>query len=103
MTSSPPRTADARAPLEAKPVFDWLFWLAVLAVVALYVRAIYFTPIDALQGAAQKIYYVHIAGLAAGVHRDRRHGADVGRLSLAARRARRPARAKRAPRWRWCF
>ena len=47
--------------LEAKPVLDWFFWLAVLAVVALYVRAIAFTPEDALQGAAQKIYYVHIA------------------------------------------
>jgi len=61
MTSSPPRTADARAPLEVKPVLDWLFWLAVLAVVALYVRAILFTPMDAMQGNAQKIYYVHIA------------------------------------------
>ena len=47
--------------LEAKPVLDWFFWVAVLGVVALYVRAIAFTPEDALQGAAQKIYYVHIA------------------------------------------
>jgi heme exporter protein C len=61
MTSSPLRTADARVPLEVKPVLDWLFWLAVLAVAALYVRAILFTPMDALQGNAQKIYYVHIA------------------------------------------
>jgi heme exporter protein C len=44
-----------------KGVFDWLFALAVLGVVALYVRALAFTPEDALQGAAQKIYYVHIA------------------------------------------
>ena len=47
--------------LETKPVLDWFFWVAALGVVALYVRAIAFTPEDALQGAAQKIYYVHIA------------------------------------------
>jgi heme exporter protein C len=47
--------------LEAKPVLDWFFLVAVLGVIALYVRAIAFTPEDALQGAAQKIYYVHIA------------------------------------------
>jgi len=33
--------------------------VAIAAVVAVYVRAIYFTPIEALQGAAQKILYVH--------------------------------------------
>jgi heme exporter protein C len=47
-------------PLECKPIFDWFFALAVLAVIGLYIRAIYFTPIEALQGAAQKIYYLHI-------------------------------------------
>ena len=31
-----------------------------LRVVGVYVRAIYFTPIEALQGAAQKIYYLHV-------------------------------------------
>jgi heme exporter protein C len=33
--------------------------LAVAAVVAVYIRAIYFTPIEMRQGAAQKILYVH--------------------------------------------
>lgn len=33
--------------------------VAVAAVIAVYVRAIYFTPIEARQGAAQKILYVH--------------------------------------------
>jgi heme exporter protein C len=61
MTTDSLRAGEARAPLEAKPVFDWLFWLAVAGVIALYVRAIAFTPMDMLQGAAQKIYYVHIA------------------------------------------
>lgn len=35
--------------------------VAVLAVVAVYIRAIYFTPVEALQGPAQKILYVHAA------------------------------------------
>lgn len=37
-------------------------WLAVaaLAVVATYVRAIWFTPTEATQGLAQKIYYLHL-------------------------------------------
>lgn len=43
-----------------RPVFDWLFVVAVVAVAAVYVRAIWFTPMDALQGLAQKIYYVHV-------------------------------------------
>lgn len=34
--------------------------LAVLAIAAVYIRVIYFTPIEALQGAAQKIFYVHL-------------------------------------------
>ncbi|MEO6878427.1 MAG: cytochrome c biogenesis protein CcsA, partial [Gemmatimonadaceae bacterium] len=46
--------------LEAKPIFDWFFGVAVLAVIALYFRALMFTPADALQGLAQKIYYIHI-------------------------------------------
>ena len=33
--------------------------VAVLSVIAVYIRAIYFTPIEALQGPAQKILYVH--------------------------------------------
>lgn len=55
-------------PLEAKPVFDWFFALAVALVVGIYIRAIYFTPIDAMQGPIQKIYYVHVpAAIAAYV------------------------------------
>ena len=46
---------------ESRPMFDWLFVVAVLAMGAAYVRAIFFTPIEALQGAAQKIYYVHVS------------------------------------------
>jgi heme exporter protein C len=50
--------------VEPKPVFDWFLVLAVLAVVGAYIRAIYFTPIEALQGAAQKIYYIHLSAVA---------------------------------------
>jgi heme exporter protein C len=56
MTTIPPPSAEA--PL-SKPIFDWLFWLGVLSVAGVYVRAIYFTPIEVLQGAAQKLYYLH--------------------------------------------
>lgn len=38
---------------------DWLLITAVIAVVATFVRIIYFTPIEARQGAAQKIFYLH--------------------------------------------
>lgn len=38
---------------------DWLLVAALLAVAATYVRALAFTPIEALQGPAQKILYVH--------------------------------------------
>lgn len=48
---------------EPKPIFDWLFGVAVLCVVGAYIRAIYFTPIEALQGAAQKIYYIHLSSI----------------------------------------
>lgn len=63
-------TAVERA--AARPTFDWLFVVAVLAVIATFIRAIFFTPMDALQGLAQKIYYVHppsawVAFLAFGV------------------------------------
>lgn len=61
MTSTAVRADASRADSTVKPVIDWLFWVAVLAVAGLYVRALMFTPDDLLQGAAQKIYYVHIA------------------------------------------
>lgn len=61
--STSPRSAPPSPP---RAVFDWFSAVAMLAVVGLYVRAIYFTPIERLQGAAQKIYYLHVpAALAA--------------------------------------
>ena len=45
---------------ESRPLFDWLIAIAVFAVVGAYIRAIFFTPAEALQGMAQKIYYLHL-------------------------------------------
>src|SRR5690242_8684988 len=53
--------ASPVAGAESRPLFDWLFVVAVVSMVAAYVRALFFTPIEALQGAAQKIYYVHVS------------------------------------------
>jgi heme exporter protein C len=50
--SSSPPIADAR-------VRDLLLPAGYLAVAAVYLRAIFFTPIEAVQGPAQKILYVH--------------------------------------------
>jgi heme exporter protein C len=47
---------------------DWLFVAAVLAVAAVYVRAIWFTPIEAAQGPAQKILYVHATAAFVGLY-----------------------------------
>jgi len=47
-------------PKAQKPLqFDWLLGIAILAVIGTFVRAVFFTPVEALQGPAQKIYYVH--------------------------------------------
>lgn len=56
MTSAVPPTATR---VESKPIVDWLFVLGFLSVAGVYIRAIFFTPYDVLQGAAQKIYYIH--------------------------------------------
>lgn len=40
--------------------FDWIATLAVALTGAAFVRAIWFTPPDRLQGEAQKIFYVHL-------------------------------------------
>jgi heme exporter protein C len=39
--------------------FDWTAIVALLAVVGVAIRAIAFTPIEAKQGPAQKIFYIH--------------------------------------------
>jgi len=64
-TPSNPVKADSAAPA-ARSGVDWLFLVAVLAIAGALVRAIYYTPFEALQGPAQKIFYLHLpAALAA--------------------------------------
>ena len=48
--------------------FSKLGAVAILAVIAVYIRAIYFTPFDALQGPAQKIFYIHVAAGVVGLY-----------------------------------
>jgi len=60
-------TAASRVarPLVA-PVLDWFFWLSALLMVATYVRAVWFTPADLLQGPTQKIFYMHVGSVMGG-------------------------------------
>ncbi len=71
-----------RKPL--RPVLDWFFCLAVAAVVATYVRAIWFTPPDLLQGPSQKIFYIHVPAVLGGYLAFGTLGDHVDRASLAA-------------------
>ena len=55
-----PAPVGAASPARARPVFDWFFVGAVAAVVSAVIRIVAFTPTEALQGLAQKIYYIHV-------------------------------------------
>lgn len=60
MTASPrPRSSGAESRSAHRPAADWLLIAAGAAVAATFARAIWFTPIELRQGAAQKIFYVH--------------------------------------------
>ncbi|MEO6210125.1 MAG: cytochrome c biogenesis protein CcsA [Gemmatimonadaceae bacterium] len=59
MTSPSAATAANGAPTKRASI-DWLFLIAVLAIAAALVRVIYFTPFEAVQGPAQKIFYLHL-------------------------------------------
>lgn len=56
MTSPTPALLAA-----SRPMFDWLFLLAIVGVLGGLIRIIFFTPYELTQGAAQKIYYIHVA------------------------------------------
>jgi heme exporter protein C len=60
------RSATRLRPPSTKPVIDWLLLLAIVAVAGIFVRAIWFTPNEAIQGAAQKILYLHPPAAIAG-------------------------------------
>jgi heme exporter protein C len=59
MTSSSFSRSSPPAALVDRPVIDWVLLVAIASVAAVYVRAIAFTPIEARQGAVQKLYYLH--------------------------------------------
>jgi heme exporter protein C len=61
MTSN---SASARQPVG--PVLDWFFWVSAAVLAATYVRAIWFTPADLLQGPTQKIFYMHVGSVMGG-------------------------------------
>ena len=52
----------------ARPRRDLLLAVALVAIAALYVRALAFTPIEARQGAAQKILYIHATSAIVGLY-----------------------------------
>ena len=58
--------ASTRA--ESRPGFDWFLAVSVLAVIGAFIRAIFFTPVEARQGAAQKIFYVHVPSAFIGLY-----------------------------------
>ena len=71
MTSTHADSSSERSPAsrpESPGGVDWLLVIAVLAVVATFVRAIAFTPVEALQGAAQKIFYIHAPSAIVGLY-----------------------------------
>jgi heme exporter protein C len=53
---------------DSRPGFDWFLGVSVLAVAGVFIRAIFFTPIEARQGAAQKIFYVHAPSAFIGLY-----------------------------------
>jgi len=61
MTPSLVTARPIATPAARRPQSDWLLTLAVLAVAGTYIRAIAFTPVEAIQGPAQKIYYIHVS------------------------------------------
>jgi len=60
MTQPAPLVPAAAAAPHPRRGPDLLLPAALLAVAGAVVRALYFTPVDALQGPAQKIFYLHV-------------------------------------------
>ncbi len=63
-----PTAGTARSARGAAQVIDWLLALAAVAVMAAAARAIWFTPPEALQGEAQKIFYIHVPSAVVGLY-----------------------------------
>jgi heme exporter protein C len=60
LAAAAPDTRPAAAPARPRGGVDLLLLAALLAVAGVIVRALFFTPTEAMQGPAQKILYVHV-------------------------------------------
>lgn len=65
--ASPSSSATLPSPARM-PGVDAFLLLAIAACIAACIRALYFTPVDAMLGAAQKILYVHVPAAIAGLY-----------------------------------
>jgi hypothetical protein len=65
----PPRRAARGAPLAlpGRPASTGC-WRGLLALVGVLVRAVWFTPVEAMQGPAQKIFYAHVPSVIVGLY-----------------------------------
>lgn len=61
-------TASRPVAVRESGSFDWFLTIAVVACIAASVRALFFTPIDAMLGAAQKIFYIHVPAAIMGLY-----------------------------------
>jgi heme exporter protein C len=68
IASTLPSTGTGRPARTTVAVVDWLTALAMVAVAAVVVRTLWFTPPEALQGAAQKIFYIHVPAAVVGLY-----------------------------------
>ena len=58
--SSLPLDTDRSGPTQVEVGFGWLLPVAVVGMFGAIVRVLFFTPVDARQGLAQKIFYLHV-------------------------------------------
>ena len=68
LARSIPSAGAARSSRAPAAGFDWLMALAMAAVAAVMARAIWYTPPEALQGDAQKIFYIHVPSAVVGLY-----------------------------------
>jgi heme exporter protein C len=66
--SSVSSVAPRPAALPEPKGFDAFLAIAIVAVIAACTRVLFFTPIDAMLGAAQKIFYVHVPAAIIGLY-----------------------------------
>jgi heme exporter protein C len=62
------RDASLAAPVRPAGGPDLFLLAALVAVAAVLVRAVWFTPVEMMQGAAQKIFYVHVPAAVVGLY-----------------------------------